>query len=159
MNWSGRHLLLPMLFSSYPVLPHKVESLSVDSASVKIGSRSQMFLKIKEACACPSSSQPFSSQHLGEKPHGAAYMHTDGLRLAMGRAPLCERYSRLRNKKFPKDDISLSSIDNIKLQVEVPQKISKKSSSQCLIFLSQFVFSFYSCICVLPPMAATLELP
>lgn len=82
MNWSGRCLLLPMQFSSYPVLPHKVELLSVDSASVTIGSRNQMFLKIKEACTCPSSSQPFSSQYHGEKPHGAAHVHTDGLRLA-----------------------------------------------------------------------------
>lgn len=83
MNWSRRCLLLPVQFSSNPVLPHKVELLSLDSASVEIGSRNQMFLKIKEACACLSSSiQPFSSQYDGEKPHGAAHMHTNGLRLA-----------------------------------------------------------------------------
>lgn len=40
---------MPMHFSSYTVLPYEVVLLRTDSASVEIGSRNQMFLKIQRA--------------------------------------------------------------------------------------------------------------
>lgn len=82
--------------------------------------------------------------------------------------PLPERCSRLWNKKIPKDGKTrqkgsttmsgLLLLINIRLQGKDPHKIWEKGSSQYFKILSRFLFSFYNCISVLPPMAATLGL-
>lgn len=148
-----RSLLLPMHFSSRTVLPHEVELLSVDSASVKIGSRNQMFLKTEKSAVLalhlPGHAAPAMGREHARWPGAAAAAE-----------PLCPKGAAGAGARggSPRTAGPAESGSFLLTQGEGPQETWEKHSSQCFKFLSCFAFMVYNCISVPPPTAATLGL-
>lgn len=152
INVSWRSSLLPMHFSSRTVLPHEVALLSVDSASVKTGSRNQMFLKTEKSAVLalhlPATQLPGWGESTRGRPRSGCVRSAALPEGARSGSPRTAGPGRIR----------LVSADNTRLQGKGPQETWEKHSSQCFKFLSCFAFTVYNCISVLPPTAATLGL-